>query len=60
MQLHRAGYLNYDSGHYFFPVEDRFHLDIEKIRKELIGFGVAPWEPKYDDGPFFDEGQTDM
>ena len=28
-------------------------------------FGVAPWEnglpkPEYDDGPFFDEAQTDM
>jgi hypothetical protein len=31
----------------------------------LVVFGVAPWEnglpdPEYDDGPFFDEGQTDM
>ena len=48
-----------------FPVEDKFHVDIEQIREGLVVFGVAPWEnglhdPECDDGPFFDEGQTDM
>ena len=37
-------------------VEDRFHVDIEQIRKALTMFGVAPWENglpehEYDDGP---------
>ena len=65
MQLHWACYLKYDSRHNFFLVEDRFHVDIEQIREGLVVFGIVPWEnclpePKYDDGPFFDEGQTDM
>ena len=50
-------YLKYESGHYFFPVEERFHVDFEQIREDLVVFGVAPWEnclpePEYDDGPF--------
>jgi hypothetical protein len=40
-------------------------MDIKQIREFLIMFGIAPWEnglpePEYDDGPFFDEGHTDM
>ena len=27
MQLYRAGYLKYDSGHNLLPVEDRFQMD---------------------------------
>ena len=65
MQLYRAGYLIYDSGHNLFPVEDRFHVGIEQIRVGLVVFGAAPWEnclpeSKCDDGPSFHEGQTDM
>ena len=44
MQLYRAGYLKYDSGHNLFPVEDRFHVDIEQISEGLVVFGVALWE----------------
>ena len=56
MRLFRA-----DSG----PVEDRSHVDIEQIREGLSVFGVAPWknglpEPEYDNGPFYDEDQTDV
>ena len=45
-----------------FPIEDRFHVDIEQIREGLVVFGVAPWEngltdPECDDDPFFDEGK---
>ena len=65
IQLYRAGYLKYDSEHNLFPIEDRFHVDIEHILEGFVLFGVAPWEnglpePEHDDGPFFDEGQTDM
>jgi hypothetical protein len=65
MQLSRAGYLKYDRGHNFFPIEDRFHVDIEQIDEGLVVFRIVPWEngipePKYVDSPFFDEGQTDM
>jgi hypothetical protein len=42
MQLYRAGYLKYDSGHNLFPVEDMFHVDIEQISEGLIVFGIAP------------------
>ena len=40
-------------------------MDIEQICEGLVLFGIALWEngladPKYDDRPFFDEGQTDM
>ena len=57
MQLYQAGYLKYHSGHNFFPVEDRFHVDIEQIREGLVVFGIASWEnslsePEYDDSPF--------
>ena len=44
MQLYRAGYLKYDSGHNLFPVEDIFHVDIDQIYESLVVFGVAPWE----------------
>ena len=55
----------YDSGHNLFSVENRFHVDIEQIREGLVLFGGAPWEnglpePGYDEGPFLNEGQTDM
>ena len=57
MQLYLAGYFKYEGGHNFFPVEDKFHVDIEKIRESLVVFGFASWEnglpePEYDDGPF--------
>jgi hypothetical protein len=40
-------------------------MDIVEIREGLVVFGIAPWgnclpKPEYDDGPFFDEGQTDI
>ena len=64
MQQYRSGYLKYDSRHNFFSVENRLHVDIEKIRKGLVVSGAAPWdnglpESEYADGPFLDEGQTD-
>ena len=61
-----SGYLKYDHrGHSLFAVEDSFHVDIEQIREGLAVFGVSSWEnglpePEYDDGPFCNEGQTDM
>ena len=63
MQLYRAGCLKYDKGHNLFPVEDKFHLDIEQIREGLVVYGVAPWEnglpeTECDDDPFF-EGTHD-
>jgi hypothetical protein len=36
MQLYRAGYLKYDSGHNFFPIEERFHVDTEQIRDGYV------------------------
>ena len=60
MQLYWAGYLKYDdSGHNLFPIEDRFHIDIEQIREGLVVFGIVPWEnglsePEYDDDQFID------
>ena len=65
MQLYRADYLKYDSGHNLISVEDRFHVDIEQIREGLTVFGVVPStnglpETECDDGPFFDEDQTIM
>ena len=40
-------------------------MDIKQLCEGLFVFSVAPWEnglpePEYDEGPFFDEGQTDM
>ena len=58
IKLYQAGNFKYDSGHNFFPVEDRFPVDIEQVRKGLVVFGVT--ESEYDDGLFFDEGQTEM
>jgi hypothetical protein len=65
MQLYRASCLKYDKGDNLFPVEDKFHMDIEQIREGLVVFGIAPWkndlpDPECGDSPFFDEGQTDM
>ena len=45
MQLHRVGYFKYDSGQSFFPVDDRFHVDIEEIGEGLVVFVVAPFFP---------------
>ena len=50
---------------HLFPVEDKFHVDIEQIRESVVVFGVVSWEnslpdPECDDCPFYDEGQTDM
>ena len=58
MQLYRTVYIKYENRHNLFPVEDRFHLDIEQIRESLVVSGVAAWEnglpePEYDEGPFF-------
>ena len=54
-----GGCLKYDKGHNLFPVEDKFHVDIEQIREGLVVFGVAPWENGLHD-PESDDGQTDM
>ena len=40
-------------------------MEIEQIREGLVVFGIASLESglpesEYDDGIFFDEGQTDM
>ena len=54
MQLYRAGRLKYDKGHNLFPIEDKFHMNVEQIHERMVVFGVAPWEnglpdPEYDD-----------